>query len=89
MASDLRLRIGAASAMITFGGTDQQVADALERFAVSLGIPNTGTATERLTAILEHLRDEVKRRSKDAQRASLRAANEAAIEQTVEQDNAL
>lgn len=87
--NDLRLRVGNEVAQITLGGTPQQVADALTRFATSMGIPTTGTPTENLTAILEYIKDEVKRRSKDTQRAQLRAANEAAITQQVEADNAL
>lgn len=76
-------------ATLALGGTDAQVKNTLERFAVRVGIPITGTATENLTAILEYIRDEVKRYSKEAHRAELRAANEAGIETTVELDNAL
>lgn len=89
MPQDLRVRVGVEVATITLGGTPQQVAAVLERFAIRMGIPVTGTATEKLTAILEYIRDEVKRYSKEAHRAELRAANEAGIETTVESDNAL
>lgn len=87
--NDLRIRVGVEVGTITFGGTPAQVADVLRRFAISQGIPITGTATENLVAILEHFRDEAKQGSKQAQRAELRAANEAGIETTVELDNAL
>lgn len=89
MPQDLRLRVGSEVAQITLGGTAQQVADALTRFATSLGIPITGTATEKLTAVLEHIRDDVRRRSKAIQAADLRATNEATIAQQIETDNPL
>lgn len=89
MPQDLRVRVGVEVATITLGGTPQQVAAVLERFAVRRGIPITGTATENLTAILEYVREEVKRYSKEEHRAQLNAANAAAIEVTVETDNTL
>lgn len=89
MASDLRLRVGGATAMITFAATDQQVADALRRYARRLGIPVNGTANENLTAILEHIRDDVRRIAKEVQAAELRAANETTIQATVESENGL
>lgn len=89
MASDLRLRVGNASATITFQATDQQVATALRRFAGSLGIPVDGVPQENLLAILEHFRSEVVERSKAMQRAELRSEYDATIEATVEADNAL
>lgn len=89
MAEDLRLRVGNEVATISFAGGAAKVAAVLERFAASLGIPTTGTPTENLTAILEHVRDDAKRRSKEVQRAELRQANEATITATVESDNAI
>ncbi|MES2934313.1 MAG: hypothetical protein V4805_12600 [Pseudomonadota bacterium] len=87
MPQDLRIRVGVEVATITINGTAQQVAAALERYASSQGITITGTATENLTAILEHIKVEVRRRSKEVQKAQLEAANAAAIEATVELDN--
>lgn len=89
MASDIRIRIGAVSAMVTLNASDAQVAAALTRYAASLGIPTTGTPTENLTAILVSIIDEIKRRSKQQQANELRAANEAAIQSAVESENAL
>lgn len=89
MASDLRIRVGSASATITFAATDQQMAEALRRYARRLGIATNGTANENLTAILEHIRDDVRRIAKAEQAAELRAANEATILSTVESDNGL
>ncbi|MBK8051017.1 MAG: hypothetical protein IPK16_30345 [Anaerolineales bacterium] len=80
MASDLRLRVGGATGIITFNATDAQVAEALRRYARRLGIPAGGTANENLTAILEHLRDEIRRIAKEVQTAELRAANESTIQ---------
>lgn len=87
MPNDLRLRVGTAEATIPLGGTPAQIATALTRFATSLGIPTTGTPTENLTAILLHVRDDVRRRSKAAHRAELEAANKAAIEATLAADD--
>lgn len=89
MASDLRLRVGAATALLTFNATDAQVADALRRFARSLGITIDGTPQEQLMAILEHFRDDVVRRSKAVQTAEKRAEGEAAIVAVVDAENAL
>lgn len=89
MPNDLRLRVGAVVAILPLGGTDQQVADALRRFARSLGITSEGTPQEQLTAILEHFRDDVKRRSKAVQTEQKRAEGEAAIAAIVDADNAL
>jgi hypothetical protein len=89
MASDLRIRVGTATGTITFGGTDTQIAAALRRYASSLGISVEGTAVENLTAILEHIRDDVKRISKQVQASELRSSNEAQIQQTVESENSL
>lgn len=89
MPQDLRIRVGVEVAQITFGGTPQQVAAALTRFATSLGIAINGTPTENLTAILEHMRDDVKRRSKAVQIASDLAVAQVAIEATAETENPL
>lgn len=89
MASDLRIRIGGATATITFGATDQQVADVLRRYARSLGISIDGTAQENLTAILEHIRDDVRRRAKAAQVREEKATSDAAIEAQADADNAI
>lgn len=94
MASDLRIRIGGATATITLNGangefTDQQVADVLRRYARSLGIAIDGTAQENLTAILEHIRDDVRRRARGAQAREAKATSDAAIEAQAETDNAI
>lgn len=94
MASDLRIRIGNVSAMISLNGSvgnvsDAQVADALRRFATSLGIPITGTPTENLTAILEHIKDDVKRRSRQTQRSELTIQYEQTIIAQIDADNDL
>lgn len=89
MPQDLRVRVGVEVGTVVINGTAQQVADALRRYAVSLGIPTNGTATQNLEAILNSIIYEVKQRSKAVQTAELRAANEAAITATVDADNAL
>lgn len=89
MPEDIRLRVGTEVVTLPLNGGASKVAAVLTRFATSLGIPITGTATENLTAILEHVRDDVKQRSKVQQQADLRKANEAAITATVDSDNAL
>lgn len=84
MPNDLRLRVGAATGTITFNPalSDAQVANALRRYARSLGIPTDGTPQENLTAILQHWLDDVRRRSKAVQLADLaaeRAASDAKL----------
>lgn len=89
MASDIRLRVGNVTALLTLGGTDQQIAQALTRYATSLGIPLNGTPTENLTAVLEHIRSDVKARAKQVQAAEKRVISEATIAAEVEADNPL
>lgn len=89
MASDIRLRVGGATATLVFGATDQQVADALRRYARSLGIAAEGTPQEQLAAILEHFRDDVVRRSKAVQTAEKRAVADVTIAAEVSADNPL
>lgn len=89
MASDLRLRVGNTTATITFGGTDQQVANALRRFATSLGISLEGTPTENLEAILLHFKDDVKTRAKEVHARELRQANEESIRNAVESEGSI
>lgn len=94
MSSTLTLKVGNVTAAISLNGasgqtTDMQVGAALTRYAESLAIPLEGSTQENLTAILEHIRDEVKRRAKIAQWAALRAADDAAHRATVESDNDL
>lgn len=74
---------------ITFPGTAQQVADQLQDLAASLGIPTNGTATENLVAILEHVRDDAKRRTRAVRKARKQTASEAQIEAELDQENAL
>jgi hypothetical protein len=89
MPNDLRLRVGAVVADLPLGGTTQQVADALRRFAAGLGISTEGTTQEQLVRVLEHVRDDVKRRAKAAHLAELEAAQAAGNQSTVDADNDL
>lgn len=89
MPQDLRIRVGTEVAQVTLGGTAQQVAAALTRFATSLGIPVDGTPTENLTAVLTHIVDDVRRRSKAAQTAEKQAVSNALIQQEVDADHPL
>lgn len=89
MASDLRIRVGNASATLVINATDQQVAEALRRYAQSLGIPLEGTANQQLGAVLEHWRDEVRRKSIQMLLAELDAASSAANRATAEAENQL
>lgn len=89
MASDLRLRVGGATALLTFNATDAQVAAILRRFARNVGISVEGTPQEQLVAILTYLRDDVRARSITVQVADAREANEETIRQQAEADNAL
>lgn len=89
MPEDLRIRVGSEVATIPLGGTPAQIAAALTRVASSLGIPTSGTATENLTAILLHVKDDWKRTSKQVQRQELLAAQAAQIDSIVENDNPL
>lgn len=83
------MRIGNEVATIAIGGTPQQIGAALERFATSLGISLEGTPTEDMTRILEYVKDDIKRRSKQVQAAEKRVVSEATIQQEVEADNPL
>lgn len=89
MASSIVLKVANTTATINFTASDAMVAAALTRYATSLGIPTTGTAQENLTAVLLHIVDEVKRRSKAQQIAALEAAQDAANQAAAEGDNAL
>lgn len=91
MASDLRIRVGGVTAALTVGSsiTDQQVGQALLRYARSLGISTEGTNQEQLTRILQHWVDDVKRRAKEMQRAEDAAQRAATLEATLEADNNL
>ncbi len=91
MSSSISLKVGPTTATVTVGSgiTDNQVGQALTRFANSLSIPVTGDAQTDLTAILNHFISVVKERSKAAEKATLNAANAATIQATVDSDNAL
>lgn len=91
MPNDLRLRVGAATATVTLNPalSDAQVANALRRYARSLGISIDGTPQENLTAILQHWVDDVRRRSKAVQLMDLAAERSIADAATVEADNPL
>lgn len=87
--ADIRLRVGAATATLTFNATDAQVAATLRRFARNVGVSVEGTNQEQLTAILEYIRDDVRSRSITVQVADAREANEATIRTQAEADNVL
>lgn len=85
--ADLRLRVNGAVALISFNATEEKTERILRRYARSLGIPTNGTAEENLTAILEHIRDDVSRRAMSVQVRDEKATADAAIEAQAEQDN--
>lgn len=94
MASDLRVRVGNVTAMISLNGPDGQFSDAqvaavLTRFANSLGIPISGTAQENLTAVLLHIKDDVRRRAKAVDVAERKAVSDAEIETEANAENNL
>lgn len=89
MASSLVLKVGSVTATINFSVSDALVAAALTRYANSLGIPMTGTAQENLAAVLAHVVDDIRRRSKSVQVADATATAQAAINATADADNNL
>lgn len=91
MSSQISLKVGNVTATLPIGAnvTDQQVAQALTRYAAGLGIPVNGSAQENLTAILAHIVDSIRRRAKAQQVADATTAAQAAIIAQAESDNAL
>lgn len=89
MASDLRLRIGGASATITFGGTDAQVANAIRRYMRRLGIPIVDVPQTDMESFLNHLKDDVKRIAREEQIRESDAAAHATHIAQAELDNPL
>lgn len=89
MSSQLSIKVGATTVNLPVGASDAQVADVLTRYLQARGLPTTGTVTERLTLILETIRDDIKHYAKQKQAADLRASNETSIGVTTEQDNSL
>ena len=89
MPEDLRIRVGNEVGTIPLNGTPQQIAAVLTRYATALGIPTDGTPTQNLTAILEHIRDDVRRTAKQAHRQQLRAEADAQLNETIESENNL
>lgn len=91
MSSQISLKVGNVTATLPIGAnvTDAQVGAALTRYATSLGIPMTGTPTENLAAVLAHIVDNIKRRSKAAQVSDATTSAQAAIIAQAESDNAL
>lgn len=89
MSSVLTLKVGNTTVNLALGGTDQQVGDVLTRYAQARSLSLEGTAAERLTRVLELIRDDIKALSKRRQADDLRAASEATIATQTESDNPL
>lgn len=89
MPNDLRLRIGTEVAMIEIGGTPAQVANAIRRYMRRLGIPIVDVPQEDMVAFLAHVKDDVKRISKEAQTAEADATAHATNLAQAESDNPL
>lgn len=89
MAIYLRAVVENVTGTVPINANASQTADALRRYASSLGIPIEGTPQQQLEAILRHWIDDVARTSRRVQAEELRASNEAAIQQQVEAANAL
>lgn len=89
MAGSIAITVGATTYSLPINGTNAQIAAALTRYARSLGISTSGTNEQNMTAILEHVRDDIRRRSKAIQLADLAAAQAAANRATVDADNTL
>lgn len=91
MSSQISLKVGNVTATLPIGAnvTDAQVGQALTRYANSLGIPVNGSAQENLAAILAHIVDAIRRRSKDKQVADATSTAQAAIVAQAESDNQL
>lgn len=91
MSSQISLKVGNVTATLPIGAnvTDAQVAQALTRYAASLGIPVDGTAQQNLTAVLAHVVDDIRRRSKTQQLTELRAAQDVANQAAADADTQL
>ncbi len=91
MSSSISLKVANVTATVTIGQgiTDQQVGQALTRFATSLAIPVTGDSQTDLTAILNHFISVVTQRSKAIDKATRVAANDPTIQSVVDSNNAL
>lgn len=89
MSSALTLKVGSTTATLALGGTDAQVADVLTRYAAIRTLDTSGTTQERLTRVLESIRDDIKQLARRRQADDLRAANEATISAQTETDNPL
>lgn len=91
MSSSISIKIANVTATVTVGAniTDQQVGQALTRYAQSLGIPITGDAQTDLTAILTHIVDDTKRRAKQVQISAAQTASLATAQAQADSDNAL
>jgi hypothetical protein len=89
MASDIRLRVGGVTVTRVLGGTDQQVGDALRRYAQGLGIDTTVTAQEWGSALLEYWVDEARRRSRALRLKEIEAAQAVANQQLAESETPL
>lgn len=91
MSSQISLKVGATTATVPIGAniTDAQIGQALTRYAASLGIPTNGTNLENLTAVLTHIVDNIKRRSKQVQVSDATTTAQTSIIATAEAENNL
>lgn len=89
MPQDLRLRIGNEVVTEEIGGTPAQVAAAMKRFMRRLGIPIVDVPTTDMSAFLKHIKDDVKRTSKEVQIAEADATAHATNAAQAESDNPL
>lgn len=90
MPNQLTLTIGANTATIPIKGTNAAINAAILRYAIQKGIPTDGKTPAEigalvLTSLLRYVRDT----SVDRQRVELLAANAAALDATLAQDNDL
>lgn len=91
MSSQISIKVGPVVSTMAIGAniTDQQVANALTRFALAIGLELPGTPQENLDTILGYLVMDIKRKARQVQNDLLVQANQAAINATLDADNNL
>lgn len=89
MATSITITSGAATATITFSGTDAKARAILRRYATSKAIPTELTVQQTLDAIMVSLAREIRNGAIMAHRSELVAAEMTAIETAIESDNSL
>lgn len=89
MSSEISLKVGGVTVTLPLAGSDVQVAGVLTRYAAMRTLSAEGTVTERLTRILESIRDDIKLLAKRRHADDLRAANEVTIATQIDSDNPL